>query len=372
VLFYSLTKTLSEQGVRHHAIRACPDGEGNWYHEIQRVLAPEAIRLLRIKKAWTRGFVQGIRRDLERRHLPLLVDVGGHPEEWQLPILQACTHALLLLRHDKPEGTELWRALVQRAALLPLAEVYSECGGESSITSTTPFLQGSLSHLERGHLAQGKLFDALVERIAALFGSYSLEALEQAKLALAPADSPVHLEPLLSKIDSQATQWTPEMLKRLPAELPPDAPLAVYGRGPGWLYSMLAAYAGQRPFYLFDPRIGWLAPPTLKIGAQPISDELAITVRVVQDTVLLSIRIHSDHLDYLQADQFTFPPLPAGRGIMLDGKIPHWLLTALVRLYAGSGASWIACHQPSINGAIVVYSRDPKQAPGDLIPLPID
>jgi CRISPR-associated protein Csx3 len=372
VLFYSLTKTLSEQGVRHHAIRACPDGEGNWYHEIQRVLAPEAIRLLRIKKAWTRGFVQGIRRDLERRHLPLLVDVGGQPKEWQLPILQACTHSLLLLRYDKPEGTQLWHALVQRAALLPLAVVYSERDGASSITSTTPFLQGSLSYLERGHLAQGKLFDALVERIAALFGSYSLEALEQAKLALAPADYPVHLEPLLRKIDPRATQWTPEMLKLLPAELPPDAPLAVYGRGPGWLYSMLAAYAGQRPFYLFDPRIGWLAPPALQIGMQPVSDELTVTTQDSHGAVLLSIRIHTDYLDHLQAEHLIFPSLPSGSGVILDGKIPHWLLAALVRLYAGSGAGWIACHQPSINGAIVVYSRDPKQAPGDLIPLPID
>src|SRR5205807_346444 len=37
VLFYNLTKTLHEQGVRHHAIRACPDGEGNWYQEIHRL-----------------------------------------------------------------------------------------------------------------------------------------------------------------------------------------------------------------------------------------------------------------------------------------------------------------------------------------------
>ena len=33
VLFYQITQALRECHVPHHAIRACPDGEGNWYHE---------------------------------------------------------------------------------------------------------------------------------------------------------------------------------------------------------------------------------------------------------------------------------------------------------------------------------------------------
>ncbi len=201
VLFYSLTKTLHERGVRHHAVRACPDGEGNWYQEIHQVLDPEAIRLLRVKKAWSERFVQGIRRDLQQRHLPLLVDVGGQPKEWQLPILQSCTHSLLLLRQDKPDSVDFWQTLVRRAGLLPLAEVYSQQGGASSVTATTPVLKGTLANLERGIPAQGVLFEALVERIIALFSSYSLEELEQAKLALAPADYPVNLDPLLHKLD---------------------------------------------------------------------------------------------------------------------------------------------------------------------------
>src|SRR5579862_3768040 len=90
LLFYSLTQTLHERGVRHHAIRACPDGEGNWYQEIHRVLDPQTIRLLRLKKTWSPAFVEGICHDLENRHLPLLVDVGGNPRDWQLRILQAC------------------------------------------------------------------------------------------------------------------------------------------------------------------------------------------------------------------------------------------------------------------------------------------
>ena len=369
VLFYSLTRTLHERGVRHHAIRACPDGEGNWYQEVHRVLDLETIRLLRVKKAWTEDFVQGICRDLERRHLPLLVDVGGQPEEWQQRILQTCTHALLILRPDRTDSTDFWRALVKRAGLLLLAECLSQRCGTSSVTSTLPILKGTLANLEHGIPVQGAFFDALIERITALFASYSLEELEQAKLALAPAEFPVNLDPLLRKLDPQANVWTPTMLKRLPDELPRDRALAIYGRGPGWLYAMLAVFAGQRPFYQFDPRIGWLAPPTLKVDAPPSSGELSVRLQPYQDAQLLSIRINTDYLDHLQAEQLSFPSLPTTGGIIFDGKIPHWLLTALARFYTQSGMAWVACHQPELKTAVVIASSDPAHTAGDVIPL---
>ncbi len=370
VLFYNLTKTLHEQGVRHHAIRACPDGEGNWYQEIHRALDPEMIRLLRLKKAWTESFVQGICRDLERRHLPLLVDMGGHPKQWQFRILQACTHSLLLLRQDQPESANFWRTLVRHASLLPLAEILSACDGASMITSKTPVLQGTLVGLQRGMPVQGALFDALVECIAALFTSYSLEELERAKLALAPAELTVNLDPLLRKFNPRAKAWKPEMLSRLAGELPAHTSLAVYGQGPGWLYGALAARAGRQVFYQFDPRIGWLAPPLLTCSTQASSEEILVQVRTYQDACILSIRIANDYLDHLQAEQFAFPAVPTERGIILDGKIPYWLLTALVRLYGETGVQWIACHQPALKAAVIVTSRVPEHVPGELIPVP--
>lgn len=371
VLFYSLTKTLHERGVRHHAIRACPDGEGNWYQEIHRELDPETIRVLRIKKAWSDSFVQGICRDLEGRHLPLLVDMGGRPRENQMRILQACTHSLLLLRRDEQESATSWRMLVKRASLLPLAEIFSERDGVSSITVTEPVLEGALAHLERGIPAQGVLFDTLVERIATLFTSYSLKELERAKIALAPTECTVNLDPLLHKLDPQAQAWTPEMLKHLPDELPGHTDLAVYGRGPGWLYGMLAVYAGQQSFYQFDPRIGWLAPPALNISAQPSSDEITVHLREYRDAFILTTRINTDYLDHLQIEQLTFPPVPVDRGVIIDGKIPHWLLTALVRLYNKAGVAWIACHQPTLKGAVVIASGTEAHDLGELIPLPV-
>ncbi len=39
VLFHSLSSALHRQNIRHYALRACPDGEGNWSQESDRVTA---------------------------------------------------------------------------------------------------------------------------------------------------------------------------------------------------------------------------------------------------------------------------------------------------------------------------------------------
>src|SRR5581483_5034345 len=312
VLFYSIAKTLQDHHIRYHAIRACPDGEGNWFHELDQ----EKVRSIRVKGTWTDDFVRRIALDIERRHLPLLVDMGGYPSEQQTLILSHCTHSLLLLRPDEEQWASQWRHIVKVRGLLPLAELTSELDGTSTITSEGPIITGTLTGLKRGSLAHGPLFDALVRRIELLFSSYSLEELERMKLDLAPVELVVNLEALLQGWPSDAKRWESTMLPRLLSELPAETPLAVYGRGPNWVYAALAAHAGQQPFYQFDPRLGWVTPPLLKTGHHPASEiQIQQILRTYQDVTLLSMRIMDAHLDYLQADQCAFPPVPAEHGV---------------------------------------------------------
>src|SRR5256886_10074993 len=174
VLFYSLAKALRDRGIPHHALRACPDGEGNWFHELDQ----DKVRLIRVKGEWTPDFVKRICLDLERRHLPLLVDLGGRPTAQEMCLFRNCTHFLLLLRADQEENANIWRHLVKVNGLLPLAELDSQLQGTSHMDDDGPVIKGTLAGLERGSLMHGPLFDALVERIALLFTSYSLEELE--------------------------------------------------------------------------------------------------------------------------------------------------------------------------------------------------
>jgi len=216
----------------------------------------------------------------------------------------------------------------------------------------------------------GPLFDALVERIALLFSSYSLEELEKTKLDMAPVDLVANLDTFLQRWAPNTRRWERGMIPRLLAELPTNTPLAVYGPGPNWLYGALAAHTGRQPFYQFDPRIGWVAPPPLQISTET-TPEVRVELRTYEQVSVLSMHILRDHLDHLQADQLPFPPVPTERGLILDGRIPLWLTTALVRLYKEAGMAWIACRQIQLEGAVVVSSRTTTPVPGDLVALPM-
>lgn len=368
VLTYSLTQALRKRNIDHYVIRACPDGEGDWSQEIDQ----DAVRVIRVKGTWMPSFVERVCHDLEHRHFPLLVDMGGLPESWQTCIINNCTHSLLLLHPHDEQTIQFWRQLVEENGLLPLAQLYSVLDGTSTIASEEAVLQGTLTGLNRNTIAQGPLFDMLVERVASLFSSYSSEELKKGHLASAPAEV-VDLDAFLQIWASQTKRWKPEMIPLLLAELPTNTPLAVYGRGPNWLYGALVMQTGTEPFYQFDSRLGWVSPPPLQINTVDADRSPALRVWTEEHTeaTVLKIDIVTKYLDYTEAEHLSFPPVPTERGLILSGVIPHWLVTALVRLYSGMGVAWVACHQPQLDGAVVVTSRTTSPVPGDLIPLPV-
>ena len=363
VLTYSLTQGLRKRHIDHYVIRACPDGEGDWSQEIDR----EAVRLIRIKGQWRPEFVRSVCYALEHRHFPLLVDMGGRPEEWQRDILACCTHSLLLLRPDDEASSLFWQRLVQDIGLIPLARLTSLQQGISTITTLAPVLEGTLIGLHRHSLAQGPLFDALIERIDRLFTTYSSEELRQGYFNVAPAQV-VDLDALLPQYAPQSERWEPQMLPALLAALPRATSLAVYGRGTNWLYGALVEHTSPHTFYQFDPRLGWVTPPQLLLGPVPPAQALSIEVKQYVDVTLLSARLLNDYLDYAEGNDLVLPLLPSEVGVILSGKLPLWLVTALVHLYYTIvGVPWIACYSPQLQQAVVVATRVETHAPGRLI-----
>ena len=369
VLFYNLTQALRQRGIRHHAIRACPDGEGNWSQESDQ----ETVSQIRIKGNWSEAFVQRICLDMEHRCLPFLVDMGGRPQETQEAILRQCTHSLLLLRTDREDYTQLWQRLIAKNGLLPLAEIYSQLTGDSLITSHSPMLQGTLSGLKRSSTAkiENPVFEELVERIAALFSSYSTLELENAFLEQAPTDMPLNLYQALESIDLAARNWKINMLQPFLASLPQQSSFSVYGVGPNWLYAALAACSYPQPFYQFDPRLpfGWIQPLSLQISTDH-HPEIDVETSSFDDMTILSIKIATKHLEYFQPEPLPFPAVEPDKGVLIFGSIPYWLLTALVRLYQEQDIAWIAPYYVPAKKAVVIFSRTGKYHIGDTISLP--
>ncbi|MGH2510495.1 MAG: CRISPR-associated protein Csx3, partial [Ktedonobacteraceae bacterium] len=290
-------------------------------------------------------------------------------------LLQACTHSILLLREDNPNATQLWQTLVKSHDICPFAQLWSQPTGPSTITTDEPILEGVITGLERSmartSAGAGVLFDELLERIITLFTACDLTAWKNHYLAQAPTEQVIDVQQELRTFTTTSTSWEPTMLIPLLARWPAQTPLSVYGSGPGWLYATLAAYIEPQPFYLFDSRLSWIAPVPVALGLEiPPDDDMCSYTTYAQDFTILNVSFPNVLLSYLQSSTLIFPYLPVERGLIIDGKVPNWLLTALTRLYKAAGVAWIASFYPPRGAAVVVYSRNASPQIGDLVPLP--
>ncbi len=366
VLTYNLTRELRRRKIEHYVLRANPDGEGDWTQETPL----DTIRQLPpTKLGWTDDFITLVCRDLERRPLPLLVDLGGLPTEKEYAIFRACTHSLLLLRADKEENARYWRRLVAAHGLVPLADLSSELPGLTQLSSTTPVITGTLAGLEQRTIIQGSVFDALVDRLSMLFSSYTESNLKMLHFGTAPIDTIIDFPVLLDTLAPGEHDWKATLLPRLLDELPRQKQLALYGRGPNWLYATTAA-VNNLPLYQFDAHIGWITPPVLQIALEIPDVPIHVDLQLHDKVSVLEMYLTKNYLDFLEADALRFPPVPNDKGLLLSGKLPFWLYTALVRLYQSMNVPWIACYQPQLQGAAVVVSQTSLHSIGEVVPLP--
>lgn len=359
VLAYSLSQTLRRANVDHYLLRAYPDGEGDWSNEAH----PTLVRTLRRKGTGNAHWVAAICNNIDHRRLPLLVDAGGRPTSAQEAIFSHCTHSIILASTEA--ALREWRAIAARHHLKPLAELHSVLHGKQTIHATTPILRGTISGLERGTLtATGKIFDALIARLHPLmaFSSTDIRAIH---IAAAPAETAIDIERLCHTLTG-GTRWQPHHLPTLRNYLPEKTPLATYGRAPSWVVAALACHTLPADFFQFDPRIGWLTPPPLTFGIPPNTSPLRTTCTARPGRLHLRFFIQSDYLP-LPSQPLVVPPVPQNTGIILDGKMPQWLITALARRY--TPAPWLAIFQPQLNGAVVIHTANNTPTVGEVITL---
>jgi CRISPR-associated protein Csx3 len=363
VLTYSLTRALRQDGVEHYVMRACPDGEGHWSQETPRLVA-EALRHSH-KGTYTHEFVQRVCADIARRRVPFIVDVGGLPQDDQFQIFQHCTHAILL-RHRASAASD-WQRIIEQNRLCLLADLISELEGVPTLETQTPVLRGTLAGLHRGSTIQGEPFASLVRCLVALFRS-TTGGLSETYLAEAPTSLVLNLPRILDTLASGSQDWTPEMLPRLLAQVPAHTPLSVYGWAAYWVYAALALHAQPAFFSQFDTRLGWLEPLSLQIGSS-IHPEIVLEAVNGEHFTLLQSSLRTHNLDYTQLSSLHVPRLPPDQGVVMSGKLPLWLTSSLAISYYQAGAPWIAGYYPQLQGAIVIFSRVPEYALGNLLPI---
>jgi len=162
--------------------------------------------------------------------------------------------------------------------------------------------------------------------------------------------------------------WQPEDLAEIFRYLPPDESLALYGRGPGWLYAAVANYIYPHPFYQFDARLGWVAPARLTSGS-PGTPDLTATIEMTGRYLHLKLALPDHYLDYEAEMSLPLPAISPHRGVILNGRLPNWLYSGLTLFY--HDAAWVGVYAPQLDRAIIVAASDQKStyAVGESIPL---
>jgi CRISPR-associated protein Csx3 len=396
-LTYNLTRELRRCAIPHYVFRASAENEGDWFMEGNE----DTVRQIQLRiwdyRHWTEIFREFVGRDLANRYLPLIVDLGGRPHSEDDGIFRVCTHSVLLHKDGEEEASREWLHYAGTNGLRPLADLRSQQQGIELLTTEKPVITGTITTgVNRGDRMRGPAFRALVKSIGQLFLSFPPDELEKFHLdqlehpeyvvrlprelrRLAPdlldTDEPdiqqrcQCLERENAELSLDNVAWTQDLLQPLLDKVAQTA-MAVYGRAPAWVYGALALRAETQPFYQFDARIGWVTPPLLPAGAPGPSSGSPITIKDdrCNDEYIIFIHPVHNYLDYREANKLVFPEPPPGHGVIVTGKLPLWLFTALARFYAQRNVPWIALNDARDNRPVVISSQVATHPIGMILP----
>lgn len=145
ILSHALFKALLPHNPDIYLQRAHWDGEGNYVLELGEGTTDAEIEAfkLRNKGALTERFfpyhAQAILQ-LRRQKSLVIVDVGGMVQPQKLPILEACTHYLII--SSKPQAVNAWHEFCRdRGNLIPVAVIHSSLAEVEEVVKKQPYLE---------------------------------------------------------------------------------------------------------------------------------------------------------------------------------------------------------------------------------------
>jgi CRISPR-associated protein Csx3 len=380
VLSHSVHMELRRRGVVHYLYSASPDGEGRWSYESDQDL----VRAIRVKGPYTEAFTTAVVDHLRGRSMPLLVDVGGMISPEQRLIFATATHFVAVTGYPgADQGYEAnraaWLAFAAEQGIELLADLRSVLEGENVLDPADGVIRGTVAGLRRSDdgsgNATGPAFEALVDRLEALLAGYGEEAAAAHRASTPHGTWLADIEqiaPALGVDPGDPQGWRPADLPALLNAVPKGLPLAVYGRGPVWLYTTLALHALPSVCYVYNTRDGWVALPALP--TRPTATQTPTSSKpLFQATLIageafdrLQMARSAQELSPARPEELALPPPGTAPGLVLEGSLPAWLYAAAARQMIPA-YRWLGVFQPQLNGAAVVWSRDPARAVGSVL-----
>lgn len=144
VLSYALFKSLLPINPEIYLQRANWDGEGNYILELGASTSEDLgenfkqINKGRLSERFFPYHAKAI-LELRRQKKLVIVDVGGMIQPEKMPILEACTHYIVI--SSQPDAIESWHQFCRdRGHLIPLAAIYSVLDSVENVEQEEPFL----------------------------------------------------------------------------------------------------------------------------------------------------------------------------------------------------------------------------------------
>ena len=359
-LVYELSRWLAEQALVHYVLRTSSAGISGWGH----------TRLPASRAALYNAGVPARLLDataIRARHVPLLVDAGGLLTPPRAALAAACTHYLLLTNHT--ETVADWEALSARYGLVPLH--HTRYGHQSASTSINESVLLCLLFIELVHVlgTDPPSVNDLLHRTRQIC-HYSLDEHYRAHLATSKLDLVIHLEQAIYPLPAHSDgRWQPSELTILLASLPAGEPLAIYGRGPAWVYGALAIVSAPAQSELFDAYEGWVTLPMLAIGLVAADSPVCCEIWSPEAGIVhLHISLRNGLIERRSAAKLRLPALPTDRGLIVHGDLPGWLWAALARTYAPI-VPWLAFADPADSTAVIIHSNRPDPTISQVYPL---
>ena len=171
-----------------------------------------------------------------------------------------------------------------------------------------------------------------------------------------------------------------------PVPVPADKTVVLSGRGPLWLYALLAhEFHMTKALGTYEPRVddviivygdgmgSFLKEEHPDFPPKDQRGKLNLEVEEREDLVVVHARIEGGRFlpisELKKVEELYYRMKATDKGIVLEGPMPVWLATALTSTLVHKG-SFFAIYDPRQNGAVVV-ARHSQDAPeiGTIIPF---
>jgi CRISPR-associated protein Csx3 len=351
---------------------ATPDGEGDWSQSTENILAQK----LREKEKFSTDFVEKSVKMIEGyRNKMLFVDTGGKIDGEDLPLIfNEADKIIILSREDEIAG---WENLVKKSGKKMLAVIISSLEGEDVVsTDEEGVIRGRITGLKRGAKVHSVVIEKLAEALKPLIPEHC-EDEERADVNFAKLAEEL-------KISRHKTggrfDWQPEHLA-VAAELIKKSlekhtgDVHVWGTAPMMLWGVASAAARPAKLNLHDPFKGYVEIPELKHSPDG-SKNLVWIVNENDGYTFIKYQIKGTHFGDRNLEEVQPPMVKKGKGVVIAGKGPWWLTTAIQEAY--KDAPWIALLQPQISnkkingGGVAWHELNPNQVPAVVVSSNID